>query len=77
MRPSSVEYSLESPHHAVSSPKLNARRKLKRILVHVPKDFLEEFDEETSCLYSSRNEAVRADMILVLEAIRKRHNARY
>ena len=47
-------------------------KKLRRILVHVPRDFLEEFDEETSALYASRNEAIRAGMILVLEALRKR-----
>jgi len=51
-------------------------KKLKRILVHVPRDFLEEFDEETSGLYASRNEAIRAGMILVLENIRGRHKVK-
>ena len=47
-------------------------RRLKRILVHVPKEFLEEFDRETLGLYASRNEAIRAGMIMVLEALKRR-----
>jgi len=35
------------------------------------KKFLKEFDKETRELYASRNEAIRAGMILVLEALRK------
>lgn len=46
-------------------------RNLKRILLHVPEKFLKEFDKETRELYASRNEAIRAGMILVLEALRK------
>jgi len=48
-------------------------RKLKRILVHVPEKFLEEFDREIGGLYASRNEAIRAGMILILETMRRRH----
>jgi len=48
-------------------------RKLKRILVHVPDKFLEEFDREIRGLYASRNEAIRAGMILILETMRRRH----
>lgn len=51
------------------------KRKVKRILVHVPKDFLEEFDRETSSLYTSRNEAIRAGMILILETMKRRRIA--
>ena len=40
-------------------------KKLKRILVHIPKEFLKEFDEETLGIYASRNEAIRAGMILI------------
>ena len=47
-------------------------RRLRRILIHVPKEFLEEFDKETSRLYASRNEAIRAGMIMVLETIKRR-----
>jgi metal-responsive CopG/Arc/MetJ family transcriptional regulator len=47
-------------------------RKIKRILVHVPKDFLEEFDREIMGLYASRNEAIRAGMIMVLEATKRK-----
>lgn len=42
-------------------------RKLKRVLIHIPREFLEEFDRETEGLYTSRNEAIREGMILVLE----------
>ncbi|MFQ6076944.1 MAG: hypothetical protein ACE5Z5_12590 [Candidatus Bathyarchaeia archaeon] len=48
------------------------KRRLKRVLVRVPRDFLEEFDRETRGLYASRNEAIRAGMILVLENVKKR-----
>lgn len=47
-------------------------RKLKRILVHIPKEFLKDFDKETTGIYASRNEAIRAGMILILEATKKR-----
>lgn len=47
--------------------------KLKRILVHVPERFLREFDRETEDLYASRNEAIRAGMMLIMEALRSRH----
>jgi len=47
-------------------------RRLRRILVHVQKEFLEEFDRETSGLYASRNEAIRAGMILVLETLKNK-----
>ena len=49
---------------------------LKRFLVHVPEKFLREFDRETRGLYASRNEAVRAGMILMLEELRSRRAAR-
>ena len=48
-------------------------KSIKRILVHIPKDFLEDFDSEISGLYASRNEAIRAGMIMVLEAMMKRN----
>jgi len=47
--------------------------KLKRVLVHVPERFLTEFDRETEGLYASRNEAIRAGMVMVMEALRRRH----
>jgi metal-responsive CopG/Arc/MetJ family transcriptional regulator len=47
-------------------------KNIKRVLVHIPKDFLEEFDRETIGLYASRNEAIRAGMIMVVEAVKKR-----
>ena len=46
--------------------------KLKRILVHVPEKFLERFDREIEGVYASRNEAIRAGMIMVLEALERR-----
>jgi metal-responsive CopG/Arc/MetJ family transcriptional regulator len=46
--------------------------KLKRILVYVPEKFLERFDNEIEGIYTSRNEAIRAGMIMVLEAVKKR-----
>jgi Arc/MetJ-type ribon-helix-helix transcriptional regulator len=45
-----------------------ARKKTTRIRVHVPSNFLDEFDKEISGLYASRNEAIRAGMVLVLES---------
>ena len=45
---------------------------LRRILVRVPEKFLREFDRETRGLYASRNEAIRAGMIMVLEALKRR-----
>jgi len=50
-------------------------RKLKRILVHVPKEFLKDFDRETFSLYASRNEAIRSGMILILESVKNRRKA--
>lgn len=52
-------------------------KKLRRILVHFPKEFLEEFDGETMGVYDSRNEAIRVGMILVLEAAKKRGQKRF
>lgn len=49
---------------------------LKRFLVLVPEKFLKEFDGETRGLYASRNEAIRAGMILMLEELRSRRAAR-
>ena len=46
--------------------------KLRRVLVHVPEKFLRKFDRETEDLYASRNEAIRAGMMLVMEALRSR-----
>ena len=51
---------------------LEMARKLKRILVHIPREFLQEFDKETSGLYASRNEAIRAGMIIILENLKNR-----
>lgn len=51
---------------------LEVARKLKRILVHIPREFLQEFDRETAGLYASRNEAIRAGMIIILESVRNR-----
>jgi hypothetical protein len=47
-------------------------KNIKRVLVHIPKDFLEEFDREIAGLYASRNEAIRAGMIMVIEAEKRR-----
>ena len=47
-------------------------KNIKRVLVHIPKDFLEEFDKEIAGLYASRNEAIRAGMIMVIEAEKRR-----
>lgn len=49
-----------------------AGKRIKRILVHIPSNFLSEFDREIQGLYASRNEAIRAGMILVIEAEQKR-----
>lgn len=46
--------------------------KLKRILIHVPEKFLESFDSEIEGIYASRNEAIRAGMIMILEAVKKK-----
>jgi len=51
-------------------------KSLRRILIHVPKEFLEQFDKETRGLYASRNEAIRAGMILVLETLKKRRTVK-
>ena len=48
------------------------RKNIRRVLVHIPKDFLEEFDREIAGLYASRNEAIRAGMIMVIEAEKRR-----
>jgi Arc/MetJ-type ribon-helix-helix transcriptional regulator len=50
---------------------MNGKR-IKRILLHVPSNFLEEFDREISGVYASRNEAIRAGMTLVLKAEKRR-----
>ena len=50
----------------------NMGRQIKRVLVYIPKDFLEEFDREITGLYASRNEAIRAGMIMVMEATKRR-----
>ena len=47
-------------------------KSIRRVLVHIPKDFLEEFDREIAGLYASRNEAIRAGMIMVIEAEKRR-----
>ena len=47
-------------------------RNIRRVLVHIPKDFLAEFNREITGLYASRTEAIRAGMIMVLEAVKKR-----
>ena len=47
-------------------------KNIRRVLVHIPKDFLEEFDREIAGLYASRNEAIRAGMIMVIEAEKRR-----
>jgi metal-responsive CopG/Arc/MetJ family transcriptional regulator len=47
-------------------------KRLKRILVYVPEKFLGRFDREIEGIYTSRNEAIRAGMIMVLEAVKKR-----
>ena len=39
-------------------------KNIRRVLVHIPKDFLAEFDKEIAGLYASRNEAIRAGMII-------------
>ena len=45
-------------------------KRLKRIIVQVPERFLERFDREIEGFYASRNEAVRAGMIMLLESLR-------
>jgi metal-responsive CopG/Arc/MetJ family transcriptional regulator len=47
-------------------------KNIRRVLVHIPKDFLEEFDREIMGLYASRNEAIRAGMIMVVESVKRR-----
>ena len=49
-----------------------AKNKVKRILVHVPSNFLEKFDSDISGLFASRNEAIRAGMLLVIDVEKKR-----
>ncbi|MCL1971189.1 MAG: ribbon-helix-helix domain-containing protein [Candidatus Bathyarchaeota archaeon] len=39
----------------------------KRILVHIPTNFLAEFDKEIKGIYASRNEAIRAGMAIIME----------
>ncbi|MDR0461522.1 MAG: ribbon-helix-helix domain-containing protein [Nitrososphaerota archaeon] len=46
----------------------------KRILVHIPTNFLQEFDKEISGIYASRSEAVRAGMIIVMETEKKQQH---
>jgi metal-responsive CopG/Arc/MetJ family transcriptional regulator len=48
---------------------------MRRILVHIPSNFLEEFDREISGLYASRNEAIRAGMVMVIEAEKRRKSS--
>jgi len=48
------------------------KKSIKRVLVHIPSHFLDEFDREISGLYASRNEAIRAGMIMLIEAERRR-----
>jgi len=48
------------------------KKSIKRVLVHIPSHFLEEFDREISGIYASRNEAIRAGMIMVVDAEKKR-----
>lgn len=43
--------------------------KLRRITLQVPERFLNEFDSFTEGLYASRNEAIRAGMIMVIESL--------
>ena len=69
---STVAAFLRETERLLSERLLEMARKLKRILVHIPREFLQEFDKETSRLYASRNEAIRAGMILVLEAVKGR-----
>ncbi len=47
-------------------------KRLRRIIVQVPERFLERFDREIEGFYASRNEAVRAGMIMLLESLRIR-----
>ena len=46
-------------------------KSLKRIMIQIPEKFLKEFDKEIQGLYASRNEAIRAGMLLVLEYLRQ------
>jgi len=64
------------PYKAQQRRLVKTGRKPKRILIHVHKEFLEEFDKETLGLYASRNEAIRAGMIMVLETLRKKPKAK-
>ena len=47
-------------------------KNIRRVLVHIPKDFLEEFDREIAGLYASRNEAIRAGIIMMIKTEKKR-----
>jgi len=64
------------PYKAQQRRLVKTGRKPKRILIHVHKEFLEEFDKETRGKYASRNEAIRAGMTIVLETLKKRHTAK-
>ena len=44
-------------------------------MVQIPEKFMREFDKEIQGLYASRNEAIRAGMLLVLEYLRQRRGA--
>ena len=50
-------------------------KSLKRIMVQIPEKFLREFDGEIQGLYASRNEAIRAGMLLVLDYLKQRRGA--
>jgi len=39
----------------------------KRILVHIPSNFLDQFDKEINGIYTSRSEAIRAGMAIIIE----------
>ena len=47
-------------------------RRLRKVTVPIPEQFLHEFDQKTKGFYASRNEAIRAGMILLLETHRKK-----
>ena len=48
------------------------KKRTKKVVVHIPSNLLEELDREISGVYASRNEAIRAGIIMVVEAEKRR-----
>ena len=67
---------MRAPQKRLQPKLINTSSRLRKILIHIPKEFLEEFDKEILGLYASRNEAIRAGMILVLDTLKKRRTVK-